>query len=121
MADDTPAVDPEKVKAYAANIASLAQAIEQLEKSDGWAVFMALFQREKQIIYEKDNYDTLADFKGDRKAIEIVDGIIDIFKGYKQDASDAATLLTGLSPDDAKQERGIMIIEAAEESNRESQ
>lgn len=107
-------LDPERIKDYAAATGKIAQAVESLTRHDGWLIFMALYQREKNRIKEQSNYSTLEDFKADRRAIEIVEAILDEFQGYISDAQGAGDMLAGLSPETAGKDRGIMLIEAAE-------
>ncbi len=85
---------------------------------DGWRVFMALYNRKKHEIKETVNYDTLADFKADRTALDIVDGIIEEMEGFKKDAEEAQQLINDSSTGQQK-ERGIMLIEAVEGQNVE--
>lgn len=112
--DEIGTMSPEKIKDYAASTGKIAAAVESLIRQDGWQIFMALYARRKQEIRDKDDYPSLEAFKADRQAIDIVEGILDTFKGYIQDAGDAATLLAGLSPDENPKDRGIMLIEASE-------
>lgn len=118
--EQVPPVSEEKIKEYVENTGALAGAIVSMMKSDGWAVFMALYKREKAAIKEREDYTTIEEFKGDRAAIGIIDGILETFEGYIEEAKEAADLLSS-STDSPKQERGIMLIESVEESNRESQ
>lgn len=114
MADEAiGALSPEKIKEYAASTSRIASAIGALVKHDGWIVFMALYERRKKEIRAKDDYASLEEFKADRKAIDIVDGILDTFEGYIKDAGEAAELLQGLSTEPPVN-RGIMLIEQAE-------
>lgn len=110
MAD---AQEIEKAKDYAAAAGRIAGAVEALLKHDGWEIFMALYKRECDAIRAREDYDTIEAFRGDREAIRIVDGIIETFKGYVEDAEAAAKALEGLSTDEPRS-RGIMLIEAAE-------
>lgn len=113
------AMSAEKIKDYAASTGKISSAVESLMKQDGWQIFLALYEREKQRIREKDDYPSLEAFKGDRAAIEIVESILDTFKGFMQDASEAAILLKDLSTDDLPKDRGIMLIEATEGATME--
>lgn len=117
--DEMGAMSVEKIKDYAASTGKISSAVESLMKQDGWQIFIALYEREKQRIKEKDDYATLEAFKGDRAAIEIVEAILDTFKGFMQDASEAAILLKDLSTDDLPKDRGIMLIEATEGATME--
>ena len=107
-------MSPEKIKDYAISTGKIAAAVESMLRQDGWQIFMALYNRTKNEIKEKNDYASLEDFKADRKALDIVEGVLDVFKGYISDASDAATLLAGLSPEESPTDRGIMLIEQAE-------
>ena len=111
--DELGGMNAEQLKVYAANADKIAVAIEALMKQDGWMIFMALYERRKQEIQEKDDYPSLEDFKADRRALDIVEGIIDSFKGYIQDATEAANTLAGLTSEPPK-DRGIMLIEHME-------
>lgn len=111
MAD--PAADS---KAYQAAVEALASACENLLGSDGWQIFLALFHRRKQEIYSRDDYETLADFKGDRKAIEIVEGIIEDMRTFKEDGEAQREYLAHLNDADPTP-RGIMLIEAVDGDN----
>jgi len=117
--DEIGTMSPEKIKEYAAATGRIAAAVESLTRQDGWQIFLLLYARKKQEIKEKSDYPSLEAFKADRAAIDIVESILDQFKGYTQDATDAATLLSGLSPEDEPKDRGIMLIEAAEGGNIE--
>lgn len=112
--DEIGTMSPEKIKDYAASTGKIAAAVESMLRQDGWQIFMALYQRTKNEIKEKNDYPSLEDFKADRRAIDIVEGVLDTFRGYMQDAADAGTLLAGLSPEETPTDRGIMLIEAAE-------
>lgn len=108
------AMSTEQIKEYAANTGKISSSVESMLKHDGWAIFMALYERRKSDIKDKSDYASFEDFKADRAAIDIVDSILETFKGYIQDAQDAATMLSGLSPEDTPKDRGIMLIEATE-------
>lgn len=114
MGDEPGTIDPEKVKDYAAATGKISSAVDSMVRSDGWQIFMALFEREKKAIKDKDDYPSLQDFKADREAIAIVERILDTYQGYIQDAKDAADMMAMMSTEESPTERGIMLIEAAE-------
>ena len=103
----------EQIEEYAASTEKIANAVSSLTRHDGWGIFLALVAREFDTIKEKADYEKLEDFKADRRAIEIVETIIETFKGYIEDAETAQTLLAGLR-DGAPQDRGILLIEQSE-------
>lgn len=86
----------DQAKAFAANRAAIAHAVESLQKHDGWKIFFALFEQEKKKIQEKSNYRTIQAFRSDRKAIKIVESIIGEFEGYRDDAAAAQDLLNDI-------------------------
>lgn len=112
-------LDIDKIKDYAANASRVGGAISSLFKHDGFQIFLALYHRKKKDIMAKDDYETLEAFKGDRKAIEIIDELFEEMKGFIEEADDAAKALVGISGEEPAP-RGIMLIEAMEESGRES-
>jgi len=114
MAGEPGTVDPEKVKDYAAATGKISSAVSSMVGSDGWLILMALLKREREAIYEKKDYPTIQDFKADREALDIVDRILDTFKGYVEDAKDAAEMLSKLDEQESPTDRGIMLIERAE-------
>lgn len=104
----------DKIKEYSANSARVASAIEGLMRHDGWQIFLALYDRRKEDIRAKADYASLEDFKADRRAIEIVDEIIEEFKGFVADAAEAAAFVAGLPTEEEPRSRGIMLIESME-------
>lgn len=123
MAVPVDIIDPEKIKEYAANSGKIASAIEALKKHDGWQIFLALYKRKKDSILKKREYkhtpEGLIEFGSDRGALDIIDELFDEMDGFVADAEEAAETLAGISPEPEK-DRGIMLIEATEQSNRES-
>ena len=115
-------LDIDKMKHYAANASRVGTAIEALKRHDGWQIFVALFHRRKKEIQDRSDYaddlQGLAQFKGDRKAIEIIESIFGEMDGFIEDANSAQEALQGISTEPEKP-RGIMLIEAMEESGRE--
>lgn len=113
--DEFTGASPDKKNEHQATI-KIASAVESMLKQDGWKIFMALYDREKKRIRAKDDYASLEDFKADRKAIDIVDSVLDTFEGYMEDAKAASLLLNALSAaeEDGGKNRGIMLIEASE-------
>jgi hypothetical protein len=103
---------------YKAAAARLGGAIEALERHDGWQIFLGLFHRRKQEIYSRSDYETLDEFKGDRKAIEIVQGIIEEMMTFKEDAEALTHALSTMNQGE-EVPRGIMLIEAVEGENQE--
>lgn len=109
----------ERLKQYTASAGKISSAIQSIIRSDGWMIFLALYKRKKREIMDRDDYATIEEFKADRKAIEIVDGILDEFNGWIEDAEAAAVLLAGLTGEESTPDRGIMLIEAAEGGSME--
>lgn len=126
MADigETP-IDYDKIKTYAADASRVGGAIESLKKSDGWQIFRGLLERHKKEILLKSDYADdltgLAQFKGDRKAIDIIEDIFTEMDSFVEDAARAQESLLGISGTEEEKPRGIMLIEALEEgANREA-
>lgn len=116
-------LDIDKMKHYAANASRVGSAIEALKRHDGWQIFLGLFQRRKREIQDRSDYPDdlqgLAQFKGDRKAVDLIEGIFAEMDGFVEDANSAQEALRGISTEPEKP-RGIMLIEAMEESGRDS-
>lgn len=112
-------ISTEKAKEYAANLDSVASACESMMKSEGWGLFMALFEIEKRAIKDTEDYATIEEFRADRGAIKIVEAIIEKMRGYISDAQSAAELFQRLQGKGEDASRGIMMIDAVEQ-NRES-
>lgn len=113
------AIDRETAKTYAAATEKISGAVLSMLKTDGWQIFLALYARERDRIKEKKDYVSLEDFKADRAAIDIVDSIVNTFKGYVDDAEDAAKMLAAFGEEDTNSNRGIMLIDAAEGATME--
>lgn len=113
------AIDRQQAAEYAASTTKISAAVVALMKQDGWQIFLATYAREKDLIKEKGDYATLEDFKADRRAIQIVDTIIETFKGYVDDAEAAAETLKRFAEDDLPTDRGIMLLDAQESATLE--
>lgn len=113
-ADQIVAIDRQQAAEYAAHSEKISAAVVALMKQDGWQIFLTTYAREKDRIKEKDDYATLEDFKADRRAIGIVDTIIETFKGYVEDAEAAAETMRRFAADDLPKDRGIMLLDAQE-------
>lgn len=119
---DTPlagSISAEQIKEYAAASGKISSALEQLFKLDGWKIFMALYEKRKKEIKDRADYKTIEEFHADRKAIDIVDGILDDFDSYVKDASEAAEALKKLSTDEPDKDRGIMLIDPVDNASIE--
>lgn len=92
-----PIIDAAKAKEYANDMQKVASAVESLQKHDGWKIFLALFVTKKIEIKDREDYDSLEDFRADRRAIGIVEDIIGTFDGYREDATQARTLFDKLA------------------------
>lgn len=112
--DEPAGVSDAQIKEYAENTASLAGIVSQLVQSSGWQIFLALYELRKREIKNKSDYESFEDFKADRRALDIVDGIVQSFEDYQNDAKDAAEALLKLTGEDTPIERGIMLIEHVE-------
>lgn len=112
-------LDISKIKEYAQNASRVGSAIESLRRHDGWQIFLALYKRRKETIKETNDYADITDFRADRKALDIIDEIFTEMEGFISDADEATKQLVGISSDDTPRERGIMLIEAMEDVNRE--
>lgn len=112
----------EQAKEYQDAVLRLGQAVESLEKNEGWEVFLALFKRKKKEIEARSDYDSLEMFRADRGAIEIVEGILDELKTFKEDGQATADFIAAMAEGEEQPSRGIMLIEAAEDGghNREA-
>lgn len=110
-------MDAGQLKAYSGNLSKLASVVESLVKSDGWCIFLAKWEKEKKAIHLKD-YKTFEEFKADRKAIEIFEGILEDFEGYISDAHEAQDLLTN-NAENQTQSKGALMIDLIEEDAQE--
>lgn len=107
----------EEGKAYNSAAISVGSAIESMIKSDGWSIFMALFERKQKEIQLRSDYESLEEFKADRKAIDIVHELVDITKTFKEDAD---SILDSMKKDGEQvKSRGIMMLDTLEGGNRE--
>lgn len=119
MAGESGELDLAKIKEYANNASRVGGALEGLFKHEGWQIFLALYWRRKKDIQAKSDYDSLDAFRGDRKALEIIDELIEEMRGFIAEAGEAQAALVGISGEEAPP-RGIMLIEAMEDTNREA-
>lgn len=85
------------------------EAIDQMQKSKGWQIFSALLAMRRREIYERGDYTSLEDFKADRKALGIVDHILDDLNGYKSDAKEIIEEMARASVDEP--ERGVLMLD----------
>lgn len=111
----------DKAREYVANASRVGGALEALKRHDGWQIFLALFYRVKKEYGNKkygSDHDALVEFKGDRRAIELVEDLFAEMDGLIEDANEAANL--GDIGGEEEQPRGILLIEAMEGSNRET-
>lgn len=115
MPIDKNTMSVEEVKNFANDVGKISTAVETMVKSDGWQIFLAHFEKIKEEIKDKSDYDTLQSFKADRTALDIVEEIFEEFKGYISDAKEAADLLTALSQE-KEQPRGIFIGDEGKEA-----
>lgn len=86
-----------EAKAYANDRGKLGHAIESLLRHDGWKIFVSLYNQRKKGVKDKTDYASIEDFRADRRALEIIDGIIDEMPGFIEDATDAQNLLKKLT------------------------
>lgn len=114
-------INTDQLRAYTGNVTKLASVIDSLIKSEGWQVFLALFEKEKKEIKEKEDYSTLEQFNADRKAIKIFENILDRMNGYSTDAKEAGELLTKITTEAEGQtpNKGSLMIDVIEEQGRE--
>lgn len=117
MADTGFILTVDDAKKYAADTGAIAKAVESLLGSDGWKIFSALFIHKKREIMARDDYETLDAFKGDRKAIDIVEEILTDLKGYIEDAKGAQAILNKLAEED--QTSSFILSEQQGEETRE--
>lgn len=113
-------INIDRLKAYAGDVGKVARDIEALIKSDGWQIFLALLEREKRDIKERTDYKTIEEFKAERKAIEVFDGIMEKFNEYISDASEADDLIIKITQDLSQTpNKGVLILDSLEEHGRE--
>lgn len=113
-------LDVDKLKPYTNDIGKIARAVESLIKTDGWQIFLAVWEKQKKEIMEKKDYETLEAFKADRGALDLFDQICDQFTKYITDAEEAEKLLTKtIREADGQTPRGILMIDALEEYAQE--
>ena len=119
MAEDTlkEEFDIDSVESYKKHIQRVGGAIEALQKSEGWQILMKLYEQRKQEIKDKEDYATLEDFRADRRALEIVEGILVELDDFVSDAMESTV---GISDEELPKERGIMLIEGQDDTNREA-
>lgn len=116
------ALDVERARDYAKNVSRVGGALESLKKHDGWNIFLALFYRMKKDFAGKeygDDHAALVEFKGDRKAIKLVEDLFSQLEDLMGEAGDAARALGDITGEE-EVPRGIMLIEAIEDPNREA-
>ncbi len=113
-------INLDRLKAYAGDVGKIAREVEALMKSDGWQIFLALWEREKSEIKEKSEYDSLEDFNADRRCIKRFDNIVARFGEYVADASEADILLNKLITKEGQTpNKGVLILDSLEEHGRE--
>lgn len=90
-------LDIDRAKSFSDDAAQIGTAVESLLKHSGWQVFLALFENKKREILKKEDYVSLEDFRADRSALKIVQGIFDLMPTYIEDATEAQLLLKKLT------------------------
>ena len=110
----------EEAKAYAEDTGRVAEAVTQLEKSEGWKIFLSLFAQKKREIKDREDYPDIHAFKADRAAIGIVEDIIGTFQGYAEDASRAKDLFNKLSDAEGQTPTTGFSIDISGEGNPEA-
>ncbi len=117
--EDNGKINLDRLRPYASDVSKLASSVEQVIKTDGWQIFLALWEIEKREIYHKNDYPTIQDFKADRKAIELFESITERFTGYMADAMEADVLLKTLTSDSQTPNKHVLMIDSLEEHGRE--
>lgn len=112
-------INVDRLKVYAGDVAKIASAIQSVFRHDGWQIFLAVFQKEKDEIKERKDYTTLEDFKADRKAIDIIESVIETLSGYIADATEADSLLKTLTDPSQTPSKSVLILDSLEEHGRE--
>ncbi len=91
MSMETDNISKEELRKLLESRTALGGKVQDLLKHDGFLILKAVFENFVRDIKNKDNYLSLEDFRADRKAIEIVQGILEELKGFVNDAELAAS------------------------------
>ena len=89
--------DIEEIIKNAEDKKSRARLVEAMLKSPGWEIFEDILDKKFQKIKDKNDYETIEDFRADRKAVEIVSGIVKELKDIVLEAEEADKILDKLS------------------------
>ena len=85
--------DTEEIIKNAEDKKSRARIVEAMLKSPGWEIFKDILGKKFQEIKDKDDYETIEDFRADRKAVEIVSGIVKELEDIVLEAEEADNIL----------------------------
>ena len=90
---DTSTIDIEKVKKILDNRVALGATVRSFIDHAGFQVLKALFYNFKEDIKNKASYTTIHEFRTDRRAIKLVEGLFIELEGMVNDAEQAASEL----------------------------
>lgn len=89
-------ITKEEIEKYDGGIIDLGRTVESFISHNGWKILMAVFLLKEKEIKDKADYKSLEEFKADRKALKIVQGMIDEFNSYIDDSKEAIIRLNKL-------------------------
>lgn len=98
--NDTISVD--EIKDYLKDVIAGGKIAEDLLGSEGWSLLKKTFDNLAEDIRAKDDYDTLEDFKVDRKALAIIQEIINGLESIVADSDQAIIEYNKLTIDEAQ-------------------
>lgn len=87
----------EDIRKYEKGKINLGRIVQDFTNHEGFKLLMAIFSTEANEIKHKEDYENIADFKADRKAIEIVRKMLDELQSYIDDSESAIIRLSKLT------------------------
>lgn len=89
-------ITKEELEKFDGDIIDKGRTVESFVSHNGWQLLMIIFVSEELRIKNKSDYKTMEDFKADRKALKIVQGMIDELKSYIDDSKEAVIRINAL-------------------------
>lgn len=89
-------ITAEEIRKFTEDEVALGRTVESFLLHNGFKLFMAIYLTERAEILQKEDYKSLEDFKADRKALKIVQTMLDELESYKDKAESAFDRLTKL-------------------------
>lgn len=90
-------ITKEDIEKYAGGKIDLGRTVESFISHNGWKLLMAIFLSQERKIKDKADYKSLEEFKADRKALEIVQDMIDELNSSIDDSKEAIIQLNKLN------------------------